>query len=80
MGLSLAKWHWKGQSRCGWKRAGDWGGEREGNHLSVKGLTQISLQQKATANVPPEWQEYSIILLPLTISLNEEVMELVGQP
>lgn len=62
------------KSRCGQKRAGGWGGETEGNHLGVKGHTQVSLQQKATANVPPEWQEYSLISLPLTISLNEEVV------
>ena len=56
------------KSRCGQKRAGDWGGETGGDHLSVKGHLQIShlLQQKTTANVPPEGQEYSLISLPLT--------------
>ena len=50
-GLSHGKWDWKGHSRYGWQRAGNWGGGTKESHLSVRGLTQNPLEQNPTANV-----------------------------
>ena len=44
-GLKLGKWDWKGHSRYGLQRAGDWGGRRKGNHLNLKDFTKIPLEQ-----------------------------------